>query len=404
MFPTDLFRDRKIVVGVTGGIAAYKVCEFIRYLVKQGSQVRVMMTRSAAEFITPLTLETLSGHPVYRELFPQDTFSATHHVNLADWAEVMTVIPATANIIGKFANGIADDFVSSTLLAAHCPLMFAPAMNCHMWENTFVQQNLEHIRQSGYEVCPPEYGFLAEGYQGMGRLARLEYLIQGLYRTIHPARNAMQGKTLLITAGPTREPLDPVRYFSNFSSGKMGLALAWEAFARGARVILIHGPIQLTPPYGMTVIAVETAQQMQEAVMEHFRDADWIISAAAVADFRPKQTAKEKIKKSETHLHLELEANPDILASVAKMRRADQTVVGFAVETHNGEENARQKLQQKSLDAIVLNNPLEADAGFAVDTNRVTLFHRNGSRLKLGTMYKLDVARKIFDFVLEQSP
>ncbi|NOX36739.1 MAG: bifunctional phosphopantothenoylcysteine decarboxylase/phosphopantothenate--cysteine ligase CoaBC [Calditrichaeota bacterium] len=399
-----MFRDRKIVVGVTGGIAAYKVCEFIRYLVTRGSQLRVMMTRSATEFITPLTLETLSGHPVYRELFPQDTFSATQHVNLADWAETIAVVPATANILGKFAGGIADDFVSSTLLAAHCPILFAPAMNHHMWENPFVQQNLERIRQAGHEICPPEYGFLAEGYEGMGRLARLEYLIQSLYRTMHPARDSLQGKTVLITAGPTREPLDPVRYFSNFSSGKMGLALAWEAFARGARVILIHGPIQLTPPFGMECVAVETARQMHQAVLDHYQDADWVISAAAVADFRPKRTAEEKIKKSGTPMQLELEANPDILATVAKERRAGQLIIGFAVETHDGEKNARRKLQEKSLDAIVLNNPLEKGAGFAVDTNRVTLLHRNGTRVELDIMYKLDVARKIFDFVLEQSP
>lgn len=401
MFPTKLFRNKKSLIAVTGGIAAYKVCEVIRYLVTQGSDVRVMMTRSACEFMTPLTLETLSRHPVYRELFPRNGYAAPQHVHLADWAELGAVIPATANILGKFSAGIADDFVSSTLLALHCPLLFAPAMNDRMWENPFVQANLKRIREAGYEICPPEYGFLAEGYEGMGRLARLENLIQALYRTAHPARQSLKGKTVVVTAGPTREALDPVRFFSNYSTGKMGVALAWEAFARGARVVLIHGPIQLTTPYGMETVGVESARQMFEAVMDRMKEADWIIGAAAVADFRPAQQATEKIKKTAHKTILELEANPDILATVARSRRPEQIVIGFAVETTEGKRHALKKLREKSLDMVVLNNPLESGAGFAGDTNRVTLFHRNGRQLELELMFKLDVARKIFDFVLE---
>lgn len=399
MFPTKRLEGKNILVGITGGIAAYKSCELIRYLVTQGANVRAMMTANGEKFISRLTIESLCNYPVYTEMFPGGQYTATHHIELADWAEAVIIIPATANIIGKLANGIGDDFLSTNLLALHCPTVFAPAMNSNMWLNPAVQQNIATLQGWGYAICNPETGFLAEGYSGVGRLARLEYQIQHLYRAIHPHPQSLTGKTVLITAGGTREHIDPVRMLTNRATGKMGFALAWEAFARGAEVILVHGPGSLTPPVGVESHAVVSAADMFDAVQEHFPRADMFISAAAVADYTPARYSPSKIKKQDQGLTLQLERTRDVLKSMSQQKQAHQQVIGFAVETDHPLENARKKLIEKDLNAILMNNPGEAGAGFGVDTNKVTLITRDGDR-ELTPGYKLDVAGEIFDRLL----
>lgn len=401
MFPTNLFKEKHVLIGITGGIAAYKTCEIIRYLVTYGAEVRAMMTASAKQFIGEITIETLTDHPVYSEMFPE-TFAATHHITAADRAEVGLVIPATANIIGKLANGIADDFVSTTLLAMHCPVVVAPAMNEHMWFHPANQNNLEKLRQWGYLLCNPEEGFLAEGYSGVGRLARPEYIAQYLYKAAHPQRDAWEGKKVVITAGRTEEPLDPVRMFTNRSSGKMGFALAWEAFARGADVTLIYGPGNLTPPVDVNAIPVQTAEEMYSAAAEYFPGCDIYISAAAIADYRPAKIAASKIKKSDAPLQIEMVRTTDVLKTLSAKKRPEQLVVGFAVETDDTEKNALKKLKNKNLDMVVLNDPSRESAAFAVDTNVVTIFGKD-FRKEVPAGYKLDVARAICEAIDEVS-
>lgn len=399
MFPTQRLEGKNILVGITGGIAAYKSCELIRYLVSRGANVRAMMTANGEKFISRLTIESLCNYPVYSEMFPEGRYAATHHIALADWAEAVVIIPATANIIGKLANGIGDDFLSTNLLALHCPTVFAPAMNHNMWRNPAVQQNIATLKGWGYAICNPEEGFLAEGYHGVGRLARLEYQVQYLYRAIHPHPQSLAGKTVLITAGGTREHIDPVRMLSNRATGKMGFALAWEAFARGAEVILVHGPGSLTPPVEVECQGVVSAAEMFEAVQEHFPRADMLISAAAVADYTPARYSPSKIKKEDQGLNLKLERTRDVLKTMSAQKQAHQRLIGFAVETDHPLENARKKLIDKDLDAIILNNPGESGAGFGVDTNKVTLITRDAAR-ELPPGYKLDVAAAIFDRLL----
>ncbi len=402
MFPTKRFENKSILVGITGGIAAYKSCEVIRYLVTQGAAVRAMMTESATRFITELTIETLCRHPVYREMFSAGgKFTATHHIELADWAEAAIVVPATANIIGKMAGGLADDFVSTTLLALHCPVVIAPAMNENMWRHPAVRENVGRLRQWDYLICEPEEGFLAEGYSGVGRLANLDYLLQYLYRAVHPAPRSLSGKTVLITAGRTEEYLDPVRMLTNRSTGRMGFALAWEAFARGARVILVHGPGNLTVPVDVEAHAVVSAGQMYEAVAENIARSDIFISAAAIADYRPAVFSEKKIKKEAGEFSIPTERTRDVLQEMSARKQPHQQFVGFAVETDQPEENARKKLKNKKLDMIVLNNPLTRGAAFAAETNVVTLIGKKRQK-SLKLQYKLDVAFEIFEFLLQK--
>jgi len=403
MFPTKIFEKKHILVGISGGIAAYKTCEFIRYLVTNGAAVRVMMTRSAEKFITRYTLETLSGNPVYSKMFPDDQFIATHHISIADWADSVIVAPATANIIGKVANGIADDFVSTTLLAAHCPVVFAPAMNKNMWNNPSVQRNTKTLEQDNYLICYPEEGFLAEGYSGVGRLARLEYLAQYIYRAVHPSPRSLRNKKVLITAGRTEEALDPVRILTNRSTGKMGFALAIDAFARGADVVLIHGPSVLPDPSDIQSVEVTTAKEMHEEVSKHISAADIFVSAAAITDFMPAKYSKQKIKKEKALNSVEMSRTKDILEEVGKKKKMGQYLVGFAVETEAVEKNAREKLTSKNLDLIAINNPLEKDAGFVHETNKIVLLNRAGEKKDLPIAYKLDVARELFEFLLKST-
>jgi phosphopantothenoylcysteine decarboxylase/phosphopantothenate--cysteine ligase len=399
-FPTTRFAQKRILVGITGGIAAYKSCELIRQLVTLGAEVRAMMSASARQFITETTIESLCNYPVYSEMFPRGAFTATHHIHLADWAEAAIIAPATANIIGKMANGIGDDFVSTTLLALRCPVVIAPAMNSNMWFHPAVQRNVQTLKDWGTLVCEPEEGFLAEGYSGVGRLARLEYLVQYLYRALHPEAGSLKGKTVLITAGRTEEYIDPARMLTNRSTGKMGFALTWEAFARGASVILVHGPGNLTPPAGVEVLTVRSAEEMYQTVKTHFSRADIFISAAAIADYRPTSYSPGKIKKSAKTMVMEFQQTRDVLKEMSSLKKSHQKLVGFAVETDEGEKNARKKLEAKHLDLIVLNNPLIEGAAFGAETNQVTLFSKT-EKVELEKGYKLDIAAEIFQFLLK---
>ncbi len=401
MFPTRIFERKHVLIAITGGIAAYKACELIRYLVTHGAEVRLMMTQTAEKFVTRHTLETLSGNPVYSTLFPDDQSVSTHHVNLADWAEAAIIAPATANMIGKVANGIADDFVSTTVLALHCPVVIAPAMNTNMWNNTAVQRNIRSLRNDNCLICSPEEGFLAEGYSGVGRLARLESLVQYLYRAIHPSPDSLSGKKVLITAARTEEALDPVRFFTNRSTGKMGFAVAIEAFARGAEVVVIYGPTYLTPPGDVEIVKIQNAEEMYDSVHRYIDKADIFVSTAAVADFTPSISAQQKIKKEQASNTIEIRQTKDILSEVGQKKKEGQYFVGFAVETENFEKNAKKKLESKNLDLVVLNNPLEKDSAFASERNKVILLNRAGEKHDLPIQYKLDVAREIFNFLLK---
>ncbi len=401
MFPSIRFKNKHILLGITGGIAAYKTAELIRYLVTQEAQVRVIMTRSAEKFISRLTLETLSNHQVGLEMFPENEYSGTHHIHLADWADAAIIAPASYNVIGKLSAGIADDLLTTIFAAVHCPTVLAPAMNVHMWHHPVLQRNLKGLEKLGYLICPPEEGFLAEGYSGKGRLAPLPHLVQYLYRALHPEPKSLAGKKVLITAGRTEEPIDPVRVIANKSSGKMGFAMAWEAFARGAEVTLIHGPVQLHLPVNIETKEASTAAKMLAAVRSTLKACDIYVSAAAIADYAPQAPSTRKIKKDESNLQIILTPTVDILKHAGENRNKNQVLVGFAVETDETEKHARQKLKAKNLDLIVLNNPQERGAAFDADTNLVTIMHKNGSLEKTSLLPKLDIAHQIFQFLLK---
>jgi phosphopantothenoylcysteine decarboxylase/phosphopantothenate--cysteine ligase len=402
MFPCQQLENKHILIAITGGIAAYKVTELVRYLVTNDAEVRIIMTRAAEKFITRLTMETLSQNPVESELFPEKDYVATHHVHLADWADAVMIVPASYNMIGKLRAGIADDLVSTIMAAVHCPTVIAPAMNVHMWLNPVLQDNLKNLQKLGYLICPPEEGFLAEGYEGKGRLASLDHLIQYLYRAIHPAKKSLLGKKVIITAGRTEEAIDPVRILTNRSSGRMGYALAWEAFARGADVTLIHGSTHLPDPVDIECVPVNTAQDMFAEAKKRFTYLDIYISAAAIADYTPETVQPRKIKKGTDKLSLSLKATKDILKELSTQRRPHQLLVGYAMETDEYEKNALKKLNEKDLDLIVLNNILQQDAGIAKDSNQVTLYHKNGNKKELPVLPKLDVAFHIFHYLLEK--
>lgn len=400
MFASNRFKNKRILVGITGGIAAYKSIEIIRYLITNQAEVRVVMTPRAEKFITRLTMETLSQNAVAVEMFPENRYTGTHHIRLSDWAQAAIIAPATYNFIGKIHAGIADDLLSTIVAALHCPVVLAPAMNLNMWNNPVLHKNLEELQELGFLVCPPEEGFLAEGYSGIGRLACTAHLLQFLYRAVHPAPQSLNGKKVVVTAGRTEEAFDPVRFISNRASGKMGFALAWEAFARGAEVILVHGPGHLPEPANVNPIAVRTAEEMYESVRQQFADSHIYLGAAAVSDYKPGTTAVHKIKKQNRDISISLKPTPDILEFAGKNKKKNQLVVGFAIETEQAEENARKKLNTKNLDLMALNNPLENDSGFETDTNRVTLFDKAGRIKQLPVLSKLDVAFELFDFLL----
>ena len=386
-----------VVLGLSGGIACYKAADLVRALVQRGATVRVVMTAAAEEFITPLTLQTLSGHPVGRGTFDLTRESQIGHIALADGADAVVIAPATANIIGKIAHGIADDLLTTVVLATQAPLLIAPAMNVHMYENPMVRANLERLRDHGIRVIEPGEGSLACGYEGKGRLADTDVLIAETARAV--SEPDLDGEHVLVTAGPNREPFDPVRFLSNRSTGKMGFALAAAAWRRGARVSLVAGPTALPTPHGVDRSDVVTAEDMHEAVLDRFAHASIVFMAAAVADYRPAHPAAEKIKKRPGDLTVTLERTVDILSDLGAQRDG-QLLVGFAAETESVDSNAQRKLRDKGIDLIVANDVAGADTGFGVDTNAVTIFTRRGDREIVPLMSKDDVADRIIDAVL----
>ncbi len=396
-----MLENKKIVLGITGGIAAYKAAELTRALIKAGAQVRVIMTRSAAEFITPLTMQTLSKGPVYTEMFaPTDQYDMAH-IALADWADAFVIAPATGNVIGKAASGIADDLLTTTLMAQNKPALICPAMNDRMLANPVVQDNIRKLKKFGYTVMESAVGELACKTSGSGRLPEIPDILDALETLLTPKDFA--GESVLITAGPTEEPLDPVRYITNASSGKMGYALAEAAHQRGAKVTLISGPTKIKPPPVEKLILVRTALEMYQAVMDAYAKATVIIKAAAVADYRPKSEALEKIKKDQGLTGIELTRNPDIVAAVGAKKKKG-ILVGFAMETEDLLANARRKLIRKNMDMIVANDLREAGAGFKTDTNIITMIDRNGKTIALDKMTKKDAAHRILDHIKTLKP
>jgi len=394
----------RVAVGVTGGVAAYKAAELVRRLQQEKFEVEVVMTRGAREFITPLTFAALTGRKVITEMFgaenaaPANVESAIEHIAVALRIDALVVAPATADFLAKMAGGMADDFLSTLYLATKAPTIVAPAMNVQMWEHPATQENVARLRARGVKVVDPEEGYLACGMTGAGRLASVEAIARAVTEVLGLRRD-FEGQTLLVTAGPTCEDLDPVRFLTNRSSGKMGYALAEAALRRGANVVLVSGPVALEPPQGVEFVPVRSSEEMRRAVLDHLSAATVILKAAAVADYRPAAVHAEKIKRGSSPLALELEPTPDILAEISRAK-GERIVVGFAAETGALAENARAKLLRKGADLVVANDVTERGAGFDVDTNIVTLFSRDGRETPLPKMSKFEVANRVLDEVL----
>ncbi|MCH7680031.1 bifunctional phosphopantothenoylcysteine decarboxylase/phosphopantothenate--cysteine ligase CoaBC [candidate division KSB1 bacterium] len=392
---------KKIAIGVTGGIAAYKSFELIRELKKSGAEVRVAMTDSARKFVTNLTLATLSENPVLDSLFEGNEKLGTVHIDLARWCDVFVICPATANIIAKAAAGLADDVITTSILATQAKVIFCPAMNSVMWEKPIVQQNITRLKELGCDFVDPEWGKLAtkaEG-EGWGRLASIESIVQKLEFTLL-ATSELVGKKVLVTAGPTRERIDPVRFITNYSSGKMGFALAEAAKLKGADVVLISGPNNLNKPQGLKYVEVETVEELRKAVEAEYEEADILLMSAAVSDYQTKKASAKKIKKTSAEITLQLKRSPDILALLGK-KKADCIHIGFALETENGVENATEKLNTKNLDLIVLNNPLEPGAAFGGDTNIVSIINKDKQVETFTKLPKTRVAEIILNKAVE---
>ncbi|MED4581796.1 bifunctional phosphopantothenoylcysteine decarboxylase/phosphopantothenate--cysteine ligase CoaBC [Brevibacillus choshinensis] len=398
---------KRIVLGVSGGIAAYKAAALTSKLTQAGAIVNVVMTNNALQFVQPATFQALSHQPVHTNTFQEPDPHVISHIDLADKADLVLVAPATANIIGKMANGIADDMLTTTLLATKAPVMVAPAMNVNMYDHPAVRANMERLAEYGYRFVEPGVGLLACGWIGKGRLAEPEEIVEAVASFFAEQQAAksrtqdLQGKRVLVTAGPTREKIDPVRYITNHASGKMGYAIAEAARDRGAKVVLVSGPTALARPSGIQFVAVESVQEMFDAVMEHLPDSDIVVKSAAVSDYRPKTVQEHKMKKGDGPLILELDKAPDILRTIGE-RKTKQFVVGFAAETQDVLQHAQSKLEKKNLDMIVANNVLTEGAGMGSDTNIVTLLTRAGEQVELDKLSKRDVADKLFDAVLLQ--
>ena len=394
----------RITLGVTGGVAAYKSAELVRRLQAEGHTVQVVMTKAAREFITPLTFAALSGQKVITDLFANsdggdaNLESAIEHIAVAQRTDLLLVAPATADILAKFARGLADDFLSTLYLASTAPVVVAPAMNVNMWQHPATQENLAALRKRGVRIVEPGEGYLACGMTGPGRLAAQEEILKAVQEVLQAGKD-LAGETVLVTAGPTCEDLDPVRFITNRSSGKMGYAVAEAAARRGAKVVLISGPTALDTPECVERVDVRTTEGMLRAVETRFAQATIAVFAAAVADYRPAEPATTKIKRTKDELTIRLEPNPDILATVAR-EKGDRVVVGFAAETDHVAENARKKLEKKNADLIVANDVTAEGAGFDVDTNIVTIFSRDGRDLPLPRWSKAEVAQRILDEVL----
>jgi len=394
----------RVALGVSGGVAAYKAAELVRRLQQEGIEVQAVMTASAQEFITPLTFAALTGQKVITEMFGSETASANvesaiEHIAVAQRIDLLVVAPATANVIAKMARGVSDDFLTTLYLATKAPVILAPAMNVNMWEHEATRENIDILRARGVLVVAPEEGYLACGMTGAGRLASVEAIAAAVCGRLGIAHD-LENETVIVTAGPTCEDVDPVRYLTNRSSGKMGYALAEAAVRRGARVILISGPTRLDSPQGVEFVSVRSTEQMRSAVLEHLPRATAVIMAAAVADYRPVAPETQKMKRGSGRVTLELESTPDILAEVGRAK-GDRIVIGFAAETDHVAEHARGKLQSKHADVIVANDVTAEGAGFDHDTNIITLYLRDGGETAFPRMPKIDAAHRILDRVLE---
>lgn len=386
--------QRKILLCVTGGIAVYKAAALTSKLVQAGYNVKVMMSPSATNFVTPLTFQALSRNDVYIDTFDEKDSSKIAHIDLGDWPDLIIVAPATANTIGKLANGLADEMISTTLLAATKPVWIAPAMNVNMYNHVIVQKNMNTLKELGFKFIEPNEGYLACGYVGKGRLAEPEEIVQVVNDYFQSDTGILKGKKIVISAGPTRENIDPVRYLSNYSSGKMGYSLAEVAVSLGAEVTLVSGPTNLTPPDGCNVINVESAEQMYDAIWSHYDQADVVIKTAAVADYTPSITHDQKLKKGKENLSIQMKRTKDILLSLGQ-NKSHQILVGFAAETEQVDEYAKGKLLKKNADMVIANDVTKAGAGFGTDTNIVTIYNRNGEVKSLPIMSKKEVAREI---------
>jgi phosphopantothenoylcysteine decarboxylase/phosphopantothenate--cysteine ligase len=395
----------KIALGVTGGIAAYKAAELVRRLQQDHLEVQVVMTRAAQQFIQPLTFAALTGEKVITDMFapegggPANVESAIEHIAVAQRIRLLVIAPGTADILAKLAHGIADDFLTTLALATRAPLVVAPAMNVNMWAHAATQENVATLRARGVHIVEPDEGYLACGMTGPGRLAGTETIARKVADVLGLRRD-LAGETVLVTAGPTREPVDPVRYLSNRSSGKMGYAMAEAAVRRGARVILVSGPTALEPPSGVEVVRVETAEEMHRAVLARIAESTVLVKAAAVADYRPAAPQARKIKRTAGATVLELEGTPDILADLSR-EKGKRYFIGFAAETEDLAENARKKLEAKRVDMVVANDVTQEGAGFDGDSNVVTLFTAAGAPVEVPRMSKLDVAHRIYDEMLK---
>lgn len=400
----------KIALGVTGGVAAYKSAELVRRLQQEKLDVQVLMTRAAQEFITPLTFAALTGNKVITDMFARDDAapanleSAIEHIAVAQRIDLLLVAPATADVLAQFAHGIAGDFLTTLYLATKAPVVVAPAMNVNMWEHPATRENVSALRARGVHVVDPGEGYLACGMVGAGRLAAIEAIVEKVCSVLG-LRHDFEGQTVLVTAGPTREDVDPVRFLTNRSSGKMGYALAEAALRRGAHVVLVSGPTNLPAPPAVDWVPVRTTEEMREAVREHAPEANIVIMAAAVSDYRPAMAQTQKIKRAGERLTLELEPTPDILAELGRERRGGagprQILAGFAAETSRVAENAREKLAAKGADMIAANDVTQEGAGFDGDTNIITLFMRDGREIPLPKLTKFEAANRILDHILE---
>lgn len=396
---SGIFQGKKIILGVCGGIAAYKIPELLRILVKQGASVKVIMTRNAEAFIGKVTFEALSGNPVCVSLFTEESQGAIRHIAWAQECDAVVIAPATANMIGKLANGIADDMLSTFMLAVTSPRIICPAMNTNMYENRAVQRNMDILESDGFVILEPDAGELACGITGAGRLPAPEYIADRLGK--HLCKKNLLHQKILVSAGPTMEPIDPVRFISNHSSGKMGYAIAKAAEHRGADVTLVSGPTSLRAPVGVHMIHVKTADEMAEAMFDHMETSTVVIKVAAVADYKPNVQAEHKIKKKDEKMVLQLDRNVDILKELGK-RKINQFLVGFAAETKDLDIHAREKLLEKNLDMIVGNIVGNSESGFGMDTNTVTFYFPDGKKKSFPTMGKNEVADILLDHIAER--
>jgi phosphopantothenoylcysteine decarboxylase / phosphopantothenate---cysteine ligase len=401
-----MLQGKRIILGISGGIAAYKSLILIRLFKKAGAEVRVVATENSLWFVTRVSLESLSQNKVYDKVFGPENDYTTEHISLTDWGDCLVIAPATANIIGKFANGIADDALSTTLLAFNKKIFVAPAMNCKMYEHFAVQRNLKWLENNDIDLIEPAEGFLACGYEGKGRMEEPDIIFNRVKNYFEQTQD-LAGKKILVTAGPTHEAIDPVRFIGNHSSGKMGFAIAGELSNRGAEVTLLTGPVSLSSPAGsIRRLDVVSGLEMAEAAFKLFPVMDAAVMTAAVADFRPEIPQKQKIKKTDADLNIKLIKNPDILDQLGRMKKPGQILVGFALETDNELENARKKLKAKNLDFIVLNSLNDKDAGFGVDTNKVTILDNNnevsGFELKSKKLVASDIAARLVSFFIQK--